>query len=211
MGDSAVVTDPIIGFKEWAFVCDALVQGRQTLILRKGGIHEGRGGFQFKHPSFFLFPTWFHTQAAQLRWVPAEASEPSYSSDPGYDPVTQVFPPEENRQTVDIDGFCTLESLARVTDWAVVEKLAPFHLWNETVVRERFVYDEDSCLNVALVRCWKLPERWTFPYAPRYGGCRSWVELPAEGSHLRSQAQPAMDEDAWQAIATQVRDLLAIQ
>jgi len=210
MGDSAATSDAIMGFKEWAFVCDALVQGRQTLILRKGGIHEGRSGFQFKHPSFFLFPTWFHTQAAQLRWVPAAASQPDYSSDPGYDPATQVFPPEENRQTVDIDGYCTLEGLARVTDWAVVEKLAPFHLWNETVVRERFAYDEDNCLNVALVRCWKLPHRWTFPYSPRYGGCRSWVDLPAEGGPLRSQAQPAMDDDAWQAVAKQVRDLLAL-
>jgi len=27
------------GFKEWSFVCDALSQGRLSLILRKGGIH----------------------------------------------------------------------------------------------------------------------------------------------------------------------------
>ncbi|HCN79445.1 MAG TPA: hypothetical protein DIT13_19960, partial [Verrucomicrobiales bacterium] len=25
-----------------------LVQGKQTVILRKGGIHEGRGGFEWK-------------------------------------------------------------------------------------------------------------------------------------------------------------------
>ena len=28
-------------FKEWAAVCAALDSGRQTLILRKGGLHEG--------------------------------------------------------------------------------------------------------------------------------------------------------------------------
>jgi len=46
------VPDTAIGFKEWAFICDALTQGVQSLILRKGGIHEGRGGFEFKNPPF---------------------------------------------------------------------------------------------------------------------------------------------------------------
>jgi hypothetical protein len=34
-----------VGFKEWALVCEALGRGEQTIILRKGGIAEGRGGF----------------------------------------------------------------------------------------------------------------------------------------------------------------------
>ena len=141
-----------IGFKEWAFVCDALTQGVQSLILRNGGILEGRGGFEFKHRAFSLFPTSFHTQRERLRWVPPQASEHGYSSDPGYDPATLTFAPEETRQRVDIDGFCTLEQVWRVTDWEKVAALAGLHVWNEDVVRERFVYDEESCLNVALVR-----------------------------------------------------------
>ena len=44
-----------IGFKEWAVVCEALGSGRQSIILRKGGIAEGREGFSFKHREFFLF------------------------------------------------------------------------------------------------------------------------------------------------------------
>ena len=56
-----------IGFKEWAAVCEALGQGRQSVILRKGGIAEGREGFSFKHSEFFLFPTWFHEQPKKVR------------------------------------------------------------------------------------------------------------------------------------------------
>lgn len=37
----------MIAFKEWDIVCKALEEGRQSLILRKGGIHEGREGFSF--------------------------------------------------------------------------------------------------------------------------------------------------------------------
>ena len=92
-----------IGFKEWAHVCDALTEGVQTLILRKGGIHEGKGGFEFKHSTFFLFATWFHTQGEMLRWLPETAQV--------------AFPPEEGRQSVEISGFAKLEALWRVTDW----------------------------------------------------------------------------------------------
>ena len=197
-----------IGFKEWAFICDALTQGVQSLILRKGGIHEGRGGFEFKHRAFFLFPTWFHTQGEKLRWVPDAAAQPGYSTDPGYDPATQTFAPEETRQWVDIDGFCTLEQVWRVTDWDQVAALAPLHVWNEDVVRERFVYDEESCLHVALVRAWRLPARWTFPYEKRYGGCRSWVDLPAAGLEALPAATPAVAEADWQGTAAVVRGLL---
>ena len=46
-----------IAFKEWAVVCAALASGQQSLILRKGGIHEGRDGFRVAHREFWLFPT----------------------------------------------------------------------------------------------------------------------------------------------------------
>lgn len=197
-----------IGFKEWAFVCDALTQGIQSLILRKGGIHEGRGGFEFKHPGFFLFPTWFHTQGARLRWIPSSATLSGYSSDAGYDPATQTFSSEDSRTMVDIDGFCTLEQVWRVTDWSKVVALADLHIWNPDVVQERFVYDEESCLHVSLVRAWRLPSRWTFPYEKRFGGCRSWVDLPPEGLLALDRAVPAIDEETWQALASKVRSIL---
>lgn len=202
------VPETAIGFKEWAFICDALAQGVQGLILRKGGIHEGRGGFEFKHAAFFLFPTWFHTQAERLRWVPPAASTTGYSSDSGYDPHTQTFSPEESRTLVDIDGFCTIDQVWRVTNWEKVVALTDLHVWNADVVQERFVYDEESCLHIALVRTWKLPSRWTFPYEKRFGGCRSWVDLPSEGLAKLGNAVPAIDDEAWHSLTSNVRSIL---
>lgn len=43
--------------KEWAIVCKALEEGRQVLLLRKGGIMEYKQGFEIKHNKFLLFPT----------------------------------------------------------------------------------------------------------------------------------------------------------
>ncbi len=49
-------------FKEWAIIVDALGRREQIIILRKGGISEGRDGFQMEHPQFLLFPTLYHQQ-----------------------------------------------------------------------------------------------------------------------------------------------------
>ena len=59
------------GFKEWTLICDALGRGEQSIIIRKGGIAEGRAGFRFEHPEFLLFSTLFHEQVAKLKLPPA--------------------------------------------------------------------------------------------------------------------------------------------
>lgn len=186
---------PAIGFKEWAFICEALGQGVQTIILRKGGIHEGRGGFHFQHDDFWLFPTGFHNQGEQLRWTPPNAAE-------------IAVPQDEQRENVNIRFHGKLHGVWRVTDWEKVAALEPLHVWKEEVVRERFAWNEESCLHIALVRVSALPEPWTFPYERSYGGCRSWVKLPEPGSKLEKNGVPVMSEDAWNQTADQVREAL---
>lgn len=186
---------PPIGFKEWAYVCEALGQGVQTIILRKGGIHEGRGGFHFQHGAFWLFPTGFHNQGEQLCWTPPNASE-----------IT--VPRDEERENVNIRHFAILHGVWRLTDWDKVAALAPFHVWKEEVVRERFAWNEESCLHIALVRVSVLPNAWTFPYERAYGGCRSWVKLPEGGAGLENSTTPAMDDAAWKVVEAKVRTLL---
>lgn len=198
MAESAPTPPPPlpIGFKEWTFVCEALGQGQQSLILRKGGIHEGKKGFRFEHSRFWLFPTGFHNQGAQLKWVPANADE-------------VAVPQDEERERVDIRYFAELQEVWKLTDWEQVAALAPYHQWTEEVVRERFVWNEDSCLHAALVRVYRLPQTWSFPYAPGYGGCRSWVKLPAEGMALEPSLQPVLSEATWSDTASQIRSILS--
>ncbi len=49
-------------FKEWAVICRALAEGRQAVVLRKGGVAEKTGEFQIEHTRFWLFPTYVHQQ-----------------------------------------------------------------------------------------------------------------------------------------------------
>lgn len=161
---------PPVGFKEWSLVCRALAAGRQTVILRKGGIHEGRGGFSFQHDTFYLFPTEFHAQRQRIR--PDELAALDEAADPGSDRAGE-------RDTVTITHWAEIIRKWMITDWPEAKALEPRHIWTEEIVRERFDYTGDSCLHAAEVRVHPLPQPWEFPLEKRHGGCRSWLTLPA--------------------------------
>ena len=150
-----------IAFKEWALVCEALGRGEQSIILRKGGIAEGRAGFRFQHPEFLLLPTLFHEQAAKLR-VPTETPLPAARPD----------------GQLEVRFTARVEWTRDMGDWAKVQALAPFHLWQEFEIEKRFRQDEKQMVSLAFVRVQRLSEPFIFPDSPRYGGCRSWVEIP---------------------------------
>jgi hypothetical protein len=154
----------IPGFKEWTLVCDALGRGSQSLIIRKGGIAEGRAGFRFQHDEFLLFPTLFHEQVAKLK-LPAG---------------TPLPPPRADGQH-EITLRAHVEWTRDVADLEIVRRLAPFHCWQDSEIEKRFRYEEEkgkTGVSVAFVRIEKLSAPFVFPDLPKYGGCRSWIQLP---------------------------------
>jgi hypothetical protein len=163
-----------IGFKEWSLVCDALGRGEQSIIIRKGGIHEGRKGFRFEHEEFYLFPTLFHEQVSRLK-LPSET------------PL-----PQREAGQITIRFLARCEGTELVSDIEKVRALGPFHIWKQEVIDERFCYDEVRGVHVAFLRVYELSCPWTFPDAPEYGGCRSWVKLPEPPSDL--QLLPVLEE-----------------
>jgi hypothetical protein len=147
------------GFKEWAIVCEALGRGEQSVIVRKGGIAEGRSGFAFRHSEFFLFPTFFHEQVNKVR-------------------VDGLEIPRERAGEIEIRYFAKIIVAEHITSFETAAALEPLHVLQRSVVRERFDYDKAPGLHVALVRVFRLVPTWIFPDASSYGGCRSWVKLP---------------------------------
>ena len=148
-----------VGLKEWAIVCEAMGRGDQSVILRKGGIAEGRAGFAFRHSEFFLFPTFFHEQLGKTRLPDAKI-------------------PKERAGEIEIQFFARTVAVREITSWEIIAALEPLHILEQSVVRERFDYDDRPGVHVALVRAFRLRPSWIFPNSPRYGGCRSWVTLP---------------------------------
>jgi hypothetical protein len=180
------------GFKEWTLICDALGRGEQSIILRKGGIAEGRAGFRFQHDEFLLFPTLFHEQVAKLKLPPTT-------------PLPAARPDGQH----EIRYGVRVEWTEDVADWETVCALAPFHLWQESEIEKRFRQDEKQMVSLAFVRVSRLAEPFVFPDSPRFGGCRSWIplpELPAGTEFL-----PVLDDATHREREQQLRALVVLQ
>jgi hypothetical protein len=162
-------------FKEWAAVCAALATGRQSLILRKGGIHEGRDGFRVDHREFWLFPTAFHQKPDALADDAAEFCEHAQRY------VAEVG-------TIAIQDYAVVEQVHEITDEAVLPRLMGLHIWSERTVHDRFHYREPG-LFALIVRMYRLPSPIRIPDSPHFAGCRSWVDLPRE-----------LDTEGWQPV-----------
>lgn len=157
--------DQAIAFKEWQIVCDALASGRQSILLRKGGIHEGRAGFSFAHSSFFLFPTRFHNQSGQVR-----------------EGAISPMPEWQAGETVSITHHVEVPCAVTLTDWQQVAELERLHIYSERTLRDRFDWQGKGItagsIHVAVVRVRALTMPFEFSYEASHGGCRSWVLIP---------------------------------
>ncbi len=154
----------MIAFKEWEVVCQALEKGQQSLILRKGGIHEGKEGFSFKHREFALFPTRFHAQGDLVK-IPWEVTKGEW----------------EVGDEISICSMVTVTSAETLYNWEQVQKLANQHIWKEQVVYDRFFWEgkgmQSGSIHVAHVKVSKLAKPIQVQYSKKFAGCRSWVEL----------------------------------
>lgn len=183
------------GFKEWQVVCDALASGRQSLILRKGGIHEGRAGFAFAESSFFLFPTRFHNQDQFVR-------------------EGEVSPKPEwvEGETVRITHHCEALWARTLTDADVVAALEPYHIWTAGTVSQRFDWEgkgmSAGSIHAALVRVRELARPWEFPYLPKYGGCRSWVKLPDPPDDWEEGCRFPLGDDEFATLADRLDGII---
>jgi hypothetical protein len=169
----ALSQSPVAAFKEWAIVCDSMLRGETSLIFRKGGIAEGRDGFRFKHGRFFLFPTYFHEQIARTR-LPLDRD-----LEPGSDDVI-------------ISAYAEVEFTRWVDNLSPLPALDSLHVLNPDVIAERFRYDETPGLHLAFLRVYRLTRPWILPFDRSFGGCRSWVNLPATPPALR--LEPVLQE-----------------
>lgn len=179
-------------FKEWAVVCQALAAGRQTIILRKGGIDEGRAGFRVQHREFWLYPTHFHMAAESLTPDAAEFIRQA------------AINPTASGQ-IPIQHLATIEEVHELATEDAALRLAGLHVWSEDTVRQRFHYRHPG-LFLLLVRCYALPAPIDVPETGEMAGCKSWVALstPLPTANL----QTVLAEEAFASACLRLRSRL---
>src|SRR3954466_2822460 len=102
-----------VALKEWASVCSALEEGRQIILLRKGGILEAIGGFELEHPQFFLFPTYLHQNAQMLK-----ESERK-----------RLVSLKEEPAEIVLSSAAAVTDIIRLRDRAQMDRLEQEHIW----------------------------------------------------------------------------------
>jgi hypothetical protein len=180
-------------FKDWAVIVEALGKGRQILILRKGGIAEGNQGFTIAHRSFWLFPTLYHQQLARTK---PEAAD-----------LIATLPAKSPDYSVPIRYRADITDAFYLDNWAKVEALEPYHIWQRDAIRERFDYGGEDGIHAFICRVSQLSEPRLFPWSSAFDGCKSWVEvrLPlADPVALGEELQPVMAEADFQSVREQI-------
>jgi CDP-diacylglycerol--glycerol-3-phosphate 3-phosphatidyltransferase len=166
--EPAVAQTP--AFKEWEAIVAALGQGAQIILLRKGGIAEGRAGFQALHNKFWLFPTGYHQQ-----W---EKTKPELKR--------FLTPKNEAAKEIVLSYFAEVTDAVYLSHWEQVERLREDHFWGEEILRERFGYQDrpgmEAGLHLLIVRVFRINLPHRLMPSGDYEGCKSWIEVPIDWS-----------------------------
>lgn len=179
-------------FKEWAVICRALAEGRQAIILRKGGIAESGGDFHLEHTRFWLFPTYVHQQR--------EGVTPD-----ALPLLDQAEADRPHAGIVRLSHFVEVPGVYHVHDLAVAWRLASLHHWSQDTVEARFTYKTPG-LFVLPARVYRAREIHEEPDLPAYAGCRSWVELDRDLS--TDGATPVLGDEAFRDVLRSLDRLL---
>ncbi|BBX66327.1 hypothetical protein MSAS_55010 [Mycobacterium saskatchewanense] len=173
--------------KEWSAVVRALLDGRQRVLLRKGGIGEKR--FEVAANEFLLFPTVAHSHAERVRPEHRELLDPA-SADCTDDHLV-------------VRAAAKVVAALPVDRPEGLEAIADLHIWTpESVRADRLDFRPKHKLAVLVVSAMPLLEPVHLPREPEYGGCKSWVQLPVRPA----LGEPVHDEATLAEVAARVRD-----
>jgi len=163
--------------KEWSAAVHALLDGRQTVLLRKGGIGEKR--FELTAPRFLLFPTVAHSHAERVR---PEHRDLLVTAEGDCDPDRVVV-----RAGAHVVAALPVMRPERLGD---IESL---HIWTaESVQADRLDFRPKHRLTVLVVQAFPLREPLEVARTPEHGGCTSWTDLavhPDRGAPVHDEAE----------------------
>ena len=182
-------------FKEWAVICRALASGRQTVILRKGGIIEEGGTFRPDYAEFLLFPTYSH-QSPESVLPDARRT------------VEELEAEQPETGEVVFRHYAVVTDALRVESFDAVRALRAEHVWSDEVIEERFHRWREDAIYAIVVRVYRLPTPMTLELREEYTGCKSWVyldeEVPTEA------ATPVLTEGEFTRRASAIRAALGV-
>jgi hypothetical protein len=182
------LTQPAL--KEWSAAVHAMLDGRQTVLLRKGGIHEKR--FTLDSPHFVFFPTVAHSHAQRVR--------------PEHRDLLASAAADSTETEIVLRAGAKIVAAVEVNRPERLNDLAPLHIWAaESGQNGRVDFRPKHRLTVLVVQVSPLAQPERIARMPEYAGCTSWVPLPVNPMW----STPVHDDSTLRDIAAHVRDSVA--
>ncbi|QNI06409.1 DUF1802 family protein [Mycobacterium kubicae] len=173
--------------KEWSAAVHALLDGRQSVLLRKGGIGEKR--FTVAAREFLLFPTVAHSHTERVR--------------PEHRDLVAEAAPDSTDSDLTLRAAAKIIAALPVNRAEGLDKIEDLHIWTaESVRADRLDFRPKHKLAVLVVSAMPLVQPVRLARVPEYAGCRSWVELPADPA----LGAPVHDDTVLADVAARVRD-----
>jgi hypothetical protein len=177
----------MIALKEWAIVCKALEDGKQMLLLRKGGIMEYRKGFEVKHNEFLLYPTFEHQSVESIKVEYKEKLKEILEEQNKY------YNNNNNRKKIDKDNknfniathniiklLAKVEDVIEISDKLILSELRDYHIWSDEYVTMRMNYNPSKPMSVLLLRIYKLRKPLIVDINEKWAGCKSWIDIETD-------------------------------
>src|SRR3989304_10019603 len=96
-----------IALKEWAVTIKALDKGIQTILFRKGGIHEEGREFRIEHDRFLFYPTYEHQRDELVK-------------DKFRKELYTILRDSDDTYTLKIRNWATISHIAEITQMAQI-------------------------------------------------------------------------------------------
>src|SRR5215831_5416944 len=182
--------------KEWAIVCKALEEGRQLVLLRKGGILEYKEGFKLLNNKFLLFPTLEHQST--------EAIQANYAHN------LDILSQYNFNGKRDLSLYAEVSDIRHIDDEYTLSSLEKYHIWNKRYVEMRMKYNPKKPMSMVILRVYKMIHPISINVNPKWSGCRSWIliELTEENGEIFDRSLPVLDEDSFQTARSRILDTL---
>lgn len=186
-----------LALKEWGAVACALLDGRQTLLLRKGGIAEKAFSVDGAAGPFVLFPTVAHSHRERVRPEHQDLLAAG---------AAQV---NDDDDTFTVCVGLTIVAAIPMTRPEGLAEIEDLHIWTAASVQtDRLDFRPKHPLHALVVRAVALPQPVSVSRIDEYAGCRSWVDLPVEwdgraGRQVHTEQRLAADADRVRGTVTQ--------
>ena len=199
----------MIALKEWAIICKALEDGKQMLLLRKGGIMEYRKGFEVKHNEFLLYPTFEHQSIESIKAEYKEKLKEILEEQNKYY--------NNNRKKIDKDNknfnivsnniiklLAKVEDVIEISDKLTLSELRDYHIWSDEYVTMRMNYNPSKPMSVLLLRIYKIRNPLIVDINDKWAGCKSWIDIETDREFQNSHKLKMQnaDYDTYESINT---------